>query len=124
MTRRTATPRIAPWQRPQHRLNPWIHRFHPKPSPGSAEKAGTIAGRLALVQEHALRVFGRADEVDAWMSQYHPAILNGLCPISLACQNPEGFRQTLAELGRISARREQMGWVPPGRETPPEQQSA
>lgn len=78
-----------------------------------AARATTIAGRLAIVQEQAARVLGRADEVAAWMAHYNPSVLNGLCPISLACQNPEGFRQVMAELDRIASERSGQGWVSP-----------
>lgn len=78
-----------------------------------AKRASTVAGRLSIVQDHAERVFGRPDEVAAWMSCYHPSILNGLCPVSLACQNPEGFLQAMAELGRIAARRILLGPASP-----------
>ena len=57
--------------------------------------------RLRAVHQYAVRVFEDESVAATWLSRAHVAINRGLCAVGAACQDVEGYREAIAELGRI-----------------------
>jgi hypothetical protein len=57
--------------------------------------------RVRAIHAYAKRVFDDESRAATWMSRAHESIANGLCAVGAACQEAEGYRQAIAELGRL-----------------------
>lgn len=69
-----------------------------------ASIAATPLARLRAVREYANRVFDDETRAATWLSRAQPSIGRGLAAVGAVCQEPEGFREALAELARIERR--------------------
>ena len=59
-------------------------------------------GQLLAVRDYATRVLGTELSAAAWLGQPHPAVLDGSCLVSEACESRAGFEAAMLELIRIS----------------------
>jgi hypothetical protein len=57
--------------------------------------------RLRAVRDYADQVFGNEAHAATWLGRAHRSIAGGLCAVGAACQEPEGFREAIAELARL-----------------------
>jgi hypothetical protein len=63
--------------------------------------ATTPLARIRAVRDYANRVFDNEAHAATWLSRANRQVGGGLCAVGAACQDPEGFRDALLELGRL-----------------------